>query len=236
MKQKAAFFLIAFFLILFSTNFALPVGATVSAGTPVTLGTIPAGTASAWGGNITRVNLTINSSTLHWQGFYGTITASLRLASGSGSNISTLKTWNVNTLTGQVYVSQSSNVDFTVLNSTPTNLSTLDSVFSFLLNSNDAAVNTGTDNANPQFYIGQYVVNPNTRPMITTYDNSSSPVWKEVVLRHANTGSPEDFVFVGIINSSGVAYSGEPAHFQIIVPENAVDSVVTTYYFYGEVQ
>ncbi|MEM3362565.1 MAG: hypothetical protein QXV83_04655 [Candidatus Anstonellaceae archaeon] len=228
---------IIFLLIFLSLGFALPVGATVSAGTPVTLGNVPAGTAAAWGGNITRVNLTINSSTLHWQGFYGTITASLRLASGSGSDIKTMKTWNVNTLSGQVYVSRSSNIDFTALNSTSVSLDDVDSVFSFLLNSNDAAVNTGTNNANPQFYIGQYLVSQNSRPLILTFDNSSQPIWKEVVLRHASTGQPEDFVFVGIINSSGVAYNGEPAHYQLIVPENAAgDNVVTTYYFYGEVQ
>ncbi|MCX8163291.1 MAG: hypothetical protein N3D10_01920 [Candidatus Micrarchaeota archaeon] len=229
--------ILTIFLLFLAIGFALPVGATVSAGTPVTLGTIPAGTAAAWGGNITRVNLTINSSTLHWQGFYGTITASLRLASGSGSNINTMKVWDVNTLSGQVYVSRSANVDFTALNSTPVSLADVDSAFSFLLNSNDAAANTGTNNANPQFYIGHYIVAANSRPLITTFNNASQPIWKEVVLRHSSTGQPEDFVFVGLINSSGIAYNGEPAHFQLIVPENAAgDSAVSTYYFYGEVQ
>jgi len=226
-----------FLLGLLGAYLAAPVGATVSAGTPVTLGNIPAGTASAWGGNITQVNLTINSSTLHWQGFYGSITASLRLASGSGSNISTMKVWPVSTLSGQVYVSRSSNVDFTALNSTSVSLSALDSVFSFLSGAADSATNSGSDNANPSFYVGQYVINANTRPLITTLNNNSQAAWKEVVLRHANTGNPEDFVFVGIINSSGIAYNGQPAHFQIIVPENSAgDTSVTTYYFYGEVQ
>lgn len=234
MKLFTLFFLIC--LMLFSLGFSLPVGASVSAGTPVTLGTIPAGTAAAWGGNITKVNLTINSSTLHWQGFYGSISAALRLASGNGSNISTMKTWNVNTLTGQVYVSRSSNIDFTALNSTSLTLSDVDNIFSFLLNANDAANNTGSNNANPQFYIGQYIVASNTKPLITTYDNNSQPIWKEVVLRHSTTGNPEDFVFVGLINSSGTAYNGDPAHYQLIVPQNALGGSLTTYYFYGEVQ
>ena len=110
MARLAALF--TFALALLALAFALPVGASsVSAGTPVTLGTFSPGTASAWGGNITQVNLTINSTTLHWQGFYGSLTGSLKLASGNASNLSTLKTWPVSTISGQVYVSTSSNVD-----------------------------------------------------------------------------------------------------------------------------
>lgn len=222
----------------FSLSFALPTGASsVSAGTPVSLGTQAPGTADAWGGNITQLNLSINSSTLHWQGFYGSISASLRLASGDEGSVNTLKTWNVSNVSGQIYVSQSSNVDFTLLNSTPATLSNVDSAFAFLSGANDAAVNTGTNSANPEFNVGQYAVSANSYPLISTYDNLGNPVWKQVVMRHASSGTPSDFVFVGILNSSGIAFNGNPAHFQIIVPENSAgDTSVTTYYFYGEIQ
>jgi hypothetical protein len=234
---KLLFFVLVSVIGAIAISFALPVGATVSAGSPVTLGTVAAGTASAWGGNITQVNLTINSSTLHWQGFYGSITGSLILGSGAGDNLKAMKIWSVDNLRGQVYVSRSANVDFSAVNSTSVSLSDIDNAFSFLLNSNDAAVNTGTNNANPSFYVGQYIVPSNSRPLITTFNNASQPVWKEVVLKHANTGTPEDFVFVGIINASGIAYNGDLAHFQVIVPENAAgDTSVSTYYFYGEIQ
>ena len=235
MKYIRAFSII---LIFAGFCFSLPTGvSSVTAGTAVTLGTQTPGTASAWGGNITSLNLTINSTTLHWQGFYGIVTSSLRLASGNSSNVSTLKLWNVSNINGQIYVSQSSNVNFSALNSTSASLANVDSAFSFLSGANDAASQTGADSSNPSFNVGQYAVAANSYPHITTFNSSGSAVWREVVMRHATTGTESDFVFVGLLNSSGVAYNGESAHFQVIVPENSAgDTSVTTYYFYGEIQ
>ncbi|MFA5108580.1 MAG: hypothetical protein WC492_03565 [Candidatus Micrarchaeia archaeon] len=238
MKKFVAFLVFAMFSLCVGFIYSLPVGGTsVTAGTPVTLGTISAGTASAWGGNITQVNLTINSTTLHWQGFYGSTTASLRLAAGNDSNLSTLKVWNVSTLVGQIYVSRSSNVDFTKLNSTSAALTDVDNAFSFLNGANDAAASTGSDSSNPAFTVGQYQMYANRYPLITTLDNSSGHSWKQVITRHASTSSATDFVFVGILNNSGIAFNGDSANFQVIVPENSAgDDSATTYYFYGEVQ
>ncbi len=224
-------------LTLLSLSFALPVGANVTAGTSVTLGTTTAGTADAWGGNVTQVNLTINSSTLHWQGFYGSVTGSLRLASGNESNVSTLKLWTVSTLRGQIYASRASNIDFTALNSTAVTLAAVDSAFSFLSGANDAAAHTGADSLNPAFSIGQYAVGANSEPLIMTLNSTGQSTWQQVVLNDGNTSDSSRYVFVGLINSSGVAYNGQSANFQIIVPENSVgDATPTTYYFYGEVQ
>jgi hypothetical protein len=223
------------FAFLCSTLSAIPIGANVtSAGTPVTLGSQPAGTASAWGGNITEVNLTINSSTLHWQGFYGTITAGLRLA---GPNNNSMKTWSVSTIKGQVYASTSNNVDFTQLSTVDGALTDLDTAFSFLSGEDDSAANTGTDDANSEFLVGQYVVSANSRPKITTHSNESSDVWEQVIAWHdTNTSDNESYVFVGILNNSGKAFNGADANYQIIVPEDSAgDTTPTTYYFYGEI-
>lgn len=214
--------------------FAAPVGASnVTAGTPVTLGSASTGTAQAWGGNITQVNFTINSTTLHWQAFYGSITAGLRLASSGG----TVKSWTVSTLRGMVYVSQSSNVDFSALNSTSVSLANLDSAFSFLSGADDSAANTGTNSANPAFNISQYQVLVNSRPLITTRNGSGVEAWKQVVLNDGNTSNQSRYVFAAFINSSGSAYDNSSAQYQVIVPENAAgDTTPTTYYFYGEIQ
>lgn len=227
-----------FLLIACAMPAALPVGSTtVSAGTPITLGTLSPVSASALGGNVTELNLSIASVTLHWQGFYGSITASLQLGTGSGGENSTLKQWAVGNISGQMYASRSSTVDFTLLNSTPTTLSDLDSAFSFLQGANDAATNSGTDSANPAFNIGQYAVEANSFPLIRSRDDSGNEVWDEIVMRHATDGNPSDFVFVGILNNSGVAFNGEAAHFQLVVPEDSAgDATSTTYYFYGEIQ
>jgi hypothetical protein len=222
-------------LAFFGAMYAIPVGAqNVNAGTPVTLGGQQAGTADAWGGNITEVNLTLNSSTLHWQGFYGTVTAGLRLA---GPNNNSMKTWSVSTIKGQVYASTSNNVDFTQLSTVDGALTDLDTAFSFLSGEDDSAANTGTDDANSEFLVGQYVVSANSRPKITTHSNESSDIWEQVIAWHdTNTSDNESYVFVGILNNSGKAFNGADANYQIIVPEDSAgDTTPTTYYFYGEI-
>lgn len=222
-------------LTLFGAMFAIPVGAQVAdTGTPVTLGAQAAGTADAWGGNITEVNLTINSSTLHWQGFYGSVTAGLRLA---GPNNNSMKTWTVNTIKGQVYASTSNNVDFTQLSSLDAALTTLDTAFAFLDGEDDNATSTGSDDANSAFNVGQYTIGANSRPKITTHSNETNDVWEEVITWHDGDSSDnQSVVFVGILNDSGKAFNGDDADYQIIVPEDSAgDQSPTTYYFYGEI-
>ena len=213
---------------------AAPVGAqNVTAGTPVTLGSASSGTAAAWGGNITQVNFTINSSTLHWQAFYGSITAGLRLASASG----TVKNWSVSSVHGVIYVSQSSNVDFSAVNSTGVNLAAVDGTFSFLSGADDSAAHTGTDSSNPAFNVSQYRVAANTRPVITTRDGSGTESWQQVVLNDGDNSSATHYVFAAMINASGTAYDNSAAQYQVIVPENSAGDITpTTYYFYGEIQ
>lgn len=228
--------LIFAFACMLAISYPLPAGGgTVQAGTPVTLGLQSPGTATAWGGNITSVNLSINSTTLHWQGFYGTLSASMAISAGS-QNIS-LRSWNLSSLSGQVYISQASNINFSALNSTSASLSDVDAAHSFLSGANDAATKTGADSANPSFSIGQYEVRASSYPLITTKDNLGAQSWQEVVLRHSSTSSASDFVYVGILNQSGTAFNGEAAHFQVIVPENSVGNwLSTTYYVYAEVK
>lgn len=219
-------------LLLSAATFA-QVNATVSAGASQTLTNAGnAGTVAAWGGNVTRVNVTINASTRHWQGFYGSVNGSLAL--GAGTNV--LKTWSLSTITGQVYVSQNNNVDFSTLNGTVVTLSNMDSAFSFLTGANDAAANTGTNSANSAFNIGSYSVLASSKPKILTQSNTGAQVWETVVLT-SNTSDATKYVFAGILNNSGTAFDGTSANFQVIVPENSAgNTAVTNYYFYGEVQ
>jgi hypothetical protein len=233
--QKA---FVLFFIWVVAAGFiaAAPVGANVSAGTPVTLGTGAVGSVEAWGGNITAVNLQINSTTLHWQAFYGNVTAGLRLASGQSGTTYTVKAWTVSNLTGMVYVSPSSNVDFSALSSYSPTLADVDAAFPFLSGANDAATASGSNNANPLIRVGSYTIPANSRPIIQTNNGSNYPAWTQVVLNFGNLSSSSHYVFAVPINSSGNAYDNTPAHYQIMVPANATAGASTTYYFYGEIQ
>jgi len=208
----------------------------VTAGTPVTLGTGAAGSVEAWGGNITAVNLTINSTTLHWQAFYGNITAGLRLASNQTGTLYTVKSWTVDNLRGVVFVSRGNNIDFTNLTTPDPVLENLDTAFPFLANANDRAAQTGTDDANPAMQIGSYSITANTRPIIQTSNSTSSTAWTQVILNDGNTEVATDYVFAVPINSTGRSYDNLAANYQVIVPANATSGTSATYYFYGEIQ
>lgn len=226
--------ILAVFAVLASVSYAaLPVNATVTAGTPLTLtSSATSGTVGAWGGNVTPVNLVINSSTLHWQGFFGNITGSL----GLGYGTSLLKKWTISTAAGQVYASQASVIDFTALNSTSVTLANMDSAFSFLSGATDSAANSGTNTNNTFFNISHYQVPNNTRPTLFTMNSSGALVWETVVLT-TNASDSTKYVFAGLISNNGVAADGTSADFQIMVPEDSLGNLAaTTYYFYGEVR
>ena len=211
-------------------------GANVTAGTPVTLGTGASGSVGAWGGNITVVNLTINSTTLHWQAFYGNVSAGLRLASNQSGTTYTVKSWTVDNLRGVVFASRGNNIDFTNLSTADPALNSLDTAFPFLSSANDRANNTGTDNANPTMTVGPYTITANTRPIIQTSNSTSTTAWTQVILNDGDTSAATHYVFAVPINASGVAYDNSAANYQIIVPANASIGTSTTYYFYGEIQ
>ena len=215
---------------------AEPVGAQVTAGTPVTLGSGPVGSVQAWGGNITSVNLAINSTTLHWQAFYGNVSAGLRLASNQSGQTYTVKSWTVDNLRGQIYVSRSSNIDFSNLSSVDPSINNLDTAFPFLSGANDRANNTGSDNANPALTVGPYSIAANTRPIIQTNNGNNSAAWTQVVLNYNDVTSATNYVFSVPINASGNAYDNTSANYQAMVPANATTGSAVTYYFYGEIQ
>jgi len=224
-----------FVLVLAVAAFAAPVNITsITAGTSRTLtNSGAAGTVAAWGGNVTPVDVVINSSTMHWQGFYGNVTGSL----GLGGGASLLKTWTLSTLRGQVYASTGSNIDFTVLNSTAVPLANLDSAFSFLSAAADSAANSGSNNANTQFNISNYNVAASSKPRIMTMNGTGDLAWETVVLNANSVGTTTAYVFTGLINNSGKAFDNTAANFQIMVPVNgAGGSPAVNYYFYGEVQ
>ncbi|VVB56831.1 Uncharacterised protein [uncultured archaeon] len=215
---------------------AAPVGAEVNAGTPVTLGSGPVGSVEAWGGNVTFVNLQINSTTLHWQAFYGNITAGLRLASNQSGTTYTVKSWTVDSLRGVVFVSRSSNINFANLSSVDPAINSLDTAFPFLSGANDRANNTGSDNANPAMTVGPYSITAGSRPIIQTNNGQNQASWTQVVLNYGDVTSAEDYVFAVPINASGNAYDNSSANYQVMVPANATVGSSVTYYFYGEIQ
>ena len=228
----AAFAALSLLALLASANSASPVNATTSVGTPVTLPVEPATLATVTGAP-TNITLDINSTTLHWQGFYGNVTGSIALGYGS----SKLKTWDLGPKSGQVYISTSANINFSQINSTDVLLNDVDSAFTFLSGADDSANLTGVEDSNSQINISNYVLAANSRPVIYSRDKSGSASWQQIVLAHTTPSGKDTFVFGGIIREGAQAFNGQAADFQIVVPTSGIlNTTGESYYFYGEVR
>lgn len=203
-----------------------------SVGNPVTL-PVQASSVASVSGIPTNISLQINSTTLHWQGFYGNVTGSIALAYGN----STLRSWNISSVFGQVYACTSQNIDFSALNSTAVNLSDIDSAFTFLSGADDSAAITGVADSNSQINISYFTLYQSTRPVIFSRDKAGSPLWQQIILSQGASPQKGDLVFAGIIRDDQQSFNGQSADFQIVVPTSGIlNSTGESYYFYGEIQ
>ncbi|HDD57612.1 MAG TPA: hypothetical protein ENF43_03750 [Thermoplasmatales archaeon] len=194
-------------------------GATVTPGTPETWsGPVP-GSTTAEGGNITEVNISGTSQTIHWQGFWGQVSGSIALKDASGN---TMYNWSVTTMSGNVYASNESSITWS-------NLVAGDAADC------DNIVGTGADSCSNTFNDGtkSFTVAGNTIsnvPIVQTYNYTGSGTFDEGILEDSGGAGP--WVYVATIYNDANTFKNGTADFQMIVPVNGTNTV--TYYFWIE--
>lgn len=208
--------------------YAAPQGATIVTGPAQTRTNATAQSYAAQGGNITEINITGETQTSVWQGFWGNTTGNITLEDTSGDQ---LYTWNLTTLAGEVYASRNSTIDFTSVSTT------------VLVNNSDCTVDetltgTGVDRINKTFtnssvFFPIGTVNITRACRTFTYINSApqagvSGFFEEIIVNA--TGVPS--IYVTKINSTA-GFDGAVHNFQMIVPENST-TALTTYFFFVE--
>ncbi|MBW3013788.1 hypothetical protein KY335_00930, partial [Candidatus Woesearchaeota archaeon] len=182
------------------------------------------GNINAMGGNITPSNLTVQSQTNAWQGYYGEVTGNLSLADASGD---TMYAWTSVTIQGEVLVSLSSSVNWGSLVA-QNDCTTGESITG---TGSDRVNNTFTASTGPNVNtsIGFNSIIANSSCSTNTYTSSAASTgdaWEEFIL---SDGSND--VWATIINSNTAGFDGATHDFQVIVPAN---QSVLTYYFYVE--
>lgn len=214
--------------------FALPAGATITfnetAGTPTQT---PSNRSDARG-TITTVILNGVQQDQYWKAYVGNITGRLSLDDASGN---TIYDWPISVnKVGEVYISRHSSLNFSnVTCASVGNISAEQGYYGMVETQADSINRTFNATSHQSFLVGALTITTNTCRSTATYRNDTaqnmdgSQTFQELILQD-NTNK---LVFVTFINASTSGFDNREYDFQAIVPESAVNSS-TTYYFYTE--
>ncbi|MFH1174213.1 MAG: hypothetical protein V1725_03715 [archaeon] len=210
-----------------------PSGTTISGNVTGSRAGINPDSRSDDGGTITTMVVNVIQQNINWKGYAGNITSQLVL---DDANNKTIYSWELVTLTGEIYASRSSGVTFTSLNcSQPANVTFEEGLLGFSSSDTDNINRTFNETAHPSFLTG--LNNLSSCKTTTMYVNdtqqtaafNSRDFYEIVAFDGANT------VFVSILEDSITGYDNETTYdFQIIVPQNKSTTDATGYYFWVE--
>ena len=188
------------------------------------------GSINAQGGNITNVDITVQSQTNAWQGYYGQVSGNLSLADASGD---VMYAWTGPTIQGEVFASMSNAVTWASIAAVNNITTTINCTHG------QNITGTGDDRVNKTFTIssgprantniGTQTITTNTACAANTYVSGAAPAqdqWEEYILTDGS-----NTVWATEINDSGTAFTGGAEDFQLIVPAN---QSVLVYYLYVE--
>ena len=180
------------------------------------------GNVTAYGGNISNVNLSIDIQTPYWTGYYGTVSHSISLQD-TGDN--SFYNWGSVASTGYVMLSPSSTVDWgSLVPGTSGHAGTEDTDLS-LDSVAENVTATFTSNNAGAIDIGASTIGDGLAVSVNTSSNGGNE-WQTVL---AYDGS--DPIYIGVIDQDNQNYAGDASDFQVMVPINA-SAGSRTYYLY----
>jgi hypothetical protein len=218
---------------------ALPEGAQVLVAGGETRSTPVPGNVTADAGNVTNVNVTSNSQTQAWQGFFGDVNGSLVLEDASGD---LFYSWNLSNTSGEVYASRDNAINFA--NIFPHNNCSTDNILTNF-GVTDSVNNTYTASTNRAVTVGSIAINASSACATYTYVNDSpqSAFFHDLILTddpNVNaTGQPNatlggnTTVYVALIEGNIAGFDSNAHDYQLLVPVNRT-SGFNIYAFYAE--
>lgn len=176
-------------------------------------------------GNVTSASLQTNLSTYRWAGLYGNVTGNIVLGD---SDENQLFTW---TASGRVvYASELAAPSWADL--ADANEAAVEADYAFL-DSTDSSDGYNTTFVGVAEAFGSLIWPAVTSDFATTL-SSGATTWKTYSLTDASGGT--DIIFASPVSGEGVAFDGETADFQMMVPEDgeAGDNAPTTFNLWVE--
>jgi len=176
-------------------------------------------------GNVTELNISGNSITTHWAGFYGKISGAITLQSSDGSIFYNWTGIN-RPLSGKVLASNSSSVDWGGIGCMDaTGQAALETALSILPSDADRINQTYTSTS-PDFTIGGTPISGcnSTNAFINTGQDSTA-FYQILLSDAAGTGNP---VYTTLINDSSTGFDAVAHDFELLV---GVSGTQTDYFY-----
>lgn len=175
------------------------------------------------GGKITEVDLAADSYTERWAGFYGNVTGTISLGSGSAD----LYQWTWSPADEGEVIASTDGSGITWASLVNGAYSDVDTQWGF---------STGSDKAEYAFTCSDtFTIGDKTMtgaPAATTLGTSA---YKTGIVKDNTTVTAKaDLLFVVNIDDDGTTFNGETHDFQMIVPTNSAVGASENYYFYVE--
>lgn len=203
------------FSFLIVSALAAPTGASITGNANETWTPPSASNFTAYGGNITEMNLSAYQVTGSWVGFWGELTGGVTLRDASG-NI--FYQWTVNNMTGAaVYACNESSVSWSTIS--PAGASNVPSYI------NDG----GTDDFNNTFTSSETFTSASLNVANTNYTTTQGSAGFKTYALYDTTNTV--LIWAGKAINNGAAFNSGTADYQILAP---ADGSGQTYYFYLE--
>ncbi len=188
------------------------------------------------GGNIVTLTINVEQQDDAWKGYVGNVTGVYVL---KNSNNYSIYEWPAAAvITGEVYISRNSSLNFSSGAITCANageISAEESFFGMVSGDTDKIINTFNTTNHSAFNVGSNIIVQDSCNATALWVNdtvqtpSNTSVFQEIILHDGST-----LLYASLINDNKVGFDNTTSYdFQAIVAENRT-SAGTTYYFYVE--
>lgn len=211
-----------------------PSGASITSNRSSTASTVFPDNMSDAGGTINTLTLDTIQQNSNWKAYVGNISGMLTLDDEDGYTIYQWALGNAE-VTGEIYVSRSSNISWSLLNCSNESLIAAEqTLIGFISTSVDDINKTFNETTHSPINVAGRTITQNTCKSTSTYVNDAAQGIAFAYFPVVLLGSESNLVYVTPLNDDSDSYAtGSVVDFQLIVPDD-VTVGSTTYYFYIE--
>ncbi len=238
MKKQTQWFFVGLLAVLLLSSFisALPAGPSITYVSNSTATPISTSRSQDVKGTITVVTMSAKQQDYKWKAYVGNVTGHLAL---DDANAKSIYDWALSTITGEVYASRTSSINWANITCANTTVVTNEeAALGLAISIPDNINNTFSYLNHTSFLVGTKNITQDSCKSTATYVNSTAQVvndtanFQEILLQDGATGS---LVYSTLINNDQLGYDGVNTYdFQMIIAENESATIPTTYYFYVE--
>ncbi|MBN1503272.1 hypothetical protein JW930_07070 [Candidatus Woesearchaeota archaeon] len=211
-----------------------PEGATILYNVSETKNASPAGYVNTSGGTFTTLVLYAETQNPRWKAYAGNVTGLLTL---DDANNYTIYRWTDVDITGEVYTSRSSDIDWMDINcSSYSNITYEEGQLNHTTTSADSINSTFMYKIHKSFYVGEvFIKNSTCRSTVTWVNNTEQTIAENSLFQEILLSDGNNLVYATPVENNVIGFNNKTYDFQMIVAENTDFNMPNTvYYFYVE--